>query len=973
MAVCSTDALKALDPRKQIGQYGHDSWSPQSGLPGEAVYQILQSKDGYLWIRTGSGLSRFDGARFVAMNAEIGVEPVQAICMNADGDLLIRTSTTTVVYKDGQFSNYRPPVPILGGDIRSVFENREHELFVGEDNFIFRIEKNGAATQLMRGTGWVSAFVQDHSGNTWIAGSPALVSYRNGELTEQSASTVFGSRISALAEDHLQRLWAATTKGLFRFEGTGVNLTPVHQAGIPNLATAVLEDRQGNLWVGTETAGLLRITDNKVSSINYVTGLTDENVLSIFEDREGSLWIGTANGLDRLRDTSMTTFTTREGLPSNRVNSALATRDGTLHVFTDNGGLASIKNDVVTPFGKNAKLPSLSSYALFESSDGSLWVGTAKGLSQIKDGKLTVYTGGGVFSQHFTSAISEDDESLLVANSSLHLFRFKDGKVLPFTIQGRRAPFDEIKTYTSTIYQDPSGTLWFGTAVGLYKQPRGDSRGAGWQQNVRCVVTSIFDDRQGNLWLGSNTPGLVQFRIRDGRATHYGKREGLFDGLVSKVLADGDGNLWISTDDGIYSVREAELEDLASGKSTLASLRRYGLADGMKTTEASDLNAEPGGWRTPDGRLWFTTMKGIVAVDPRRLLHNPLLPPVRIESVSADGVAQRLNNGFEIAPGLKAIEFHYTALSLRVPERVKFKYQLEGYDPDWVDPGSRRVAYYTNLPPGSYRFRVIASNDDGLWNEQGASIEFVLKPYLYQTRLFLANCICLALFAVVSGIIYYTRLIRARARYLSKIVDERTAELRASHRELERLVRLDALTSLPNRRKFDEDLRTMCERTGFEDAHFSLLLVDFDKFKNINDTFGHDAGDAFLIEAATRLASVVRTSDSVARLGGDEFAILLGGDHDETSIMRLCDRIVQSFATGVIFRGATIRSSVSVGAAIFPKHGNTGAQLYKSADLALYEVKRRGRNSWSWYHPGLQEQAAPEPEPAGSAKASWRD
>jgi diguanylate cyclase (GGDEF)-like protein len=963
LTLASADVVRALDPRKQIGQYGHDSWTSQNGLPGEAVYQVLQSKDGYLWVRTGSGLSRFDGARFVSMDAEIGLEPTRAICMSAAGDLLIRTYTMTKIYKDGRFSAYRPTVPIRGGDIHSCFENRKHEDFVGEDNFIYRIEKNGDPTMLQDRTGWITTFLEDHTGTTWIAGSPALFSYRDGKLSGPYDSTAFGTRISALEEDHLHQLWAGTAKGLFRLDESGSKLTPVHEAGIPDLVTAVLEDHQGNLWVGTESAGLIRLTDKKISSINYVTGLTDENVLSLFEDREGSIWIGTANGLDRLRDTSLTTFTTREGLPSNRVNSALVTRDGTLHVFTDNGGLASINNDVVTPFDQNAKLPSLSSYALFESRDGGLWVGTANGLSEIKDGKLTVYDGGGVLAHNFISAISEDDESLLVANSSFHILRFKDGKVSPFTIRGRPAAFDAIRTYTSTIYRDPSGTLWFGTAVGLYKQPPADGHDAGWQLNVHSVVSSIFDDHQGNLWLGSNTPGLIQFRIRDGRVTHYAKREGLFDGLVSRVLADDDGNLWISTDDGIYSVSQIALEDLAAGKIRSVASRRFGLADGMKTTAASDLNAEPGGWRTPDGRLWFTTMKGIVVVDPRHLLHNNLVPQVHIESVSADGVEQRLGGELEFSPGLKAIEIHYTALSLRVPDRVRFKYQLEGYDRDWVDPGSRRVAYYTNLPPAHYRFRVIAANDDGLWNYQGDSMEFVLKPFFYQTRWFLVGCGLFAILIVFGANRYYTRLIRARADQLSILVNQRTAELSESHRELERLARLDVLTALPNRRKFDEDFREMFSKTKDEEDTFSLLLIDFDRFKKINDTFGHDAGDAFLIEAAKRLALVLRTSDSVARLGGDEFAILLGGDHDESGIGKVCERILHSFSTGIDFRGVTIRSSVSVGAAVFPHHGLTQEELYKSADLALYEAKRLGRNNWRWYHPALQNNGSKESDP----------
>jgi diguanylate cyclase (GGDEF)-like protein len=519
--------------------------------------------------------------------------------------------------------------------------------------------------------------------------------------------------------------------------------------------------------------------------------------------------------------------------------------------------------------------------------------------------------------------------------------------------------------YVSTIYCDPADTIWFGTAAGLFRQPADESHPGSWQAKVNFIVTSIYDDRQGNLWLGGLTPGLVQFRLSDGRVTHFRKRDGLFDGFLSKVLGDDQGNLWISTDHGIYSVRVRALEDFADGNSTFIPSRRFDLGDGMKTTVASDPGSQPAGARTPDGRLWFATVKGVVAVDPGHLMRNLLIPPVYVESVAADGVERRLGNSLEIAPGVKAIEIHYTALSLQIPERVRFRYQLEGFDHDWVDAGTRRVAYYMNLPPGTYRFHVIACNNDGLWNELGSIVTLVLKPHFYQTRLFFVACILLALLVAAGANMSYTRVIRERAKYLSTLVEERTAQLVESHRELEQLAHFDALTSLPNRRKFVEDFRkVLAQRRGREDG-FALLLIDFDRFKKINDTFGHDAGDAFLVEASKRLSMVVRSSDAVARLGGDEFAVLLTGGHDEAVIATVCDRIVESFTTPVYFAGVDITTTVSVGVAVCPQHGNSEDELYKSADLALYDAKRMGRSKWRRYGQEAQERPS-EPGVAAS-------
>jgi diguanylate cyclase (GGDEF)-like protein len=958
----AVERAHGLDPRKQIGQYGHDSWTSQRGLPGEAVYQILQSKDGYLWVRTGAGLARFDGVRFASMDAEIGPEPVKAMCLNADGDLLLRTATHNIVYKDRRFSEYLPSAHWPGGGVRVVFESREHVLFVGSDNFIYRIEKNGEATTLEKNTGWVNDFLEDQSGRIWIAAAHSLFLYNDGRIAAEFPTKTVTSTITALAEDRQHRLWAASANGLYRLDSgamvSGAGFHPARQGEASGRETSIAQDEQGNLWIGNETSGLERLTDGRASALDYNAGLTDNNVLSLFVDREGSVWIGTASGLDRLRDTKLITFTTREGLPTNRVKSVVADRNGDATVFTDTGGVATIHDGRVTVSNLNKQLPTLAGSAMFRSRDGSLWIGTLGGLSRIKDGNLTVYAGGGHFSKNYISAICEDDESLLVANSESRIFRFKpgnaqDGEVLPFTVHGRPTPLLDAGIYTFTMYRDPDGTLWFGTSNGLFKRPPGDSPKGGWSGKVQFDVTSIFDDHRGNLWLGGRTPGLVAYRLRDGRLTHYTKHDGLFDGFVSYVLAGEDGNLWMSAEDGIYSASEHDLDEFADGKTHFVAALRYGLADGLKTTESVDVTSQPAGARTSDGKLWFAMKKGVVEIDPAHLRHNELAPPVVIESVSANGATMPFDASLSLAPGTKGLEIQYTALSLGIPDRIRFKYQLDGYDHDWVEAGSRRAAYYTNLPPGEYRFRVIAANEDGVWNVEGATINITLKPFFYQTHLFFAFCCLLALLGAFAANRLNTRLIRARAARLTLVVEEKTAELRKSQSELEQLAHYDTLTGLPNRRKFTEDFSRMCKQTQWN--RFSLLLIDSDKFKAINDTFGHDAGDAFLVEASRRLEAAVRASDTVARLGGDEFAILLTGEHDGGGIAMVCDRIIESFAAPIQFKGTTIAASVSIGVAVYPEQGDDYEKLFKSADLALYESKRKGGNAWSRHVPALDQ------------------
>src|ERR1017187_504108 len=388
-ALCAPSVALALDPGKNIGQYGHDTWTPQSGLPGEAVYQILQTRDGYLWLRTSAGLVRFDGARFVTIfprvAGKIVEEPIRAMAQGADGDLLVRSTSRTLIYNDGTFRDYRAPAPLPDGDIRLLFESKRHEVFVGSDDFIYLIE-NGGAKMLRRGTGWIYSFLENADGAVWIGGSDGVTTWQRGRVGRLDVG--FGNNgVTALLPDTGDRVWGGALNGLYEMD-RGALAARLVVPGFRGVVNAIVKDRAGSLWVATDATGVMRLTGGQVSSFQSRDGLSDSRVLSLFEDREGSLWVGTASGLDRFRDTKLTTYTVAEKLPSNQAENVIETRDGSVYVTCRAGGLARFFHGEVTPITAKQGLPNEYANALFESRDGSLWM-SANGLTRYRDGKFT--------------------------------------------------------------------------------------------------------------------------------------------------------------------------------------------------------------------------------------------------------------------------------------------------------------------------------------------------------------------------------------------------------------------------------------------------------------------------------------------------------------------------------------------------------------------------------------------------------
>jgi signal transduction histidine kinase len=466
-------------------------------------------------------------------------------------------------------------------------------------------------------------------------------------------------------------------------------------------------DREGNYWFGTLHDGLYRARKQSVTAYGKSRGLIAEEVYPIFEDLNGDIWIGSAgNGLFRFKDGGFTNY------KSDAADLAIITsidqdRSGRLWV---NGAWRLEGERFVRGISEEA-LPNTVGFVwtMYEDVDGTRWIGTMAGVVRHKDNATSHYT--------TRDGLAGDD--------------------------------------TKVIIPDSAGGIWIGGYGGLTHFK--DGQFTSWTERDGLpgnTVRALHQDEDGVLWIGTYDSGLG--RLKDGKFTRYTAKDGLFDNGVFRILEDDRGWCWMSCNRGIYRVRKQELNDFAEGRVTSITSIAYGKSDGMLNVECNG-GRWPAGIKARDGKLWFPTMGGVVVVDPATVTTNAQPPPVVIEAVRIDNksiAADAWQASLRIEPKQQNFEIEYTALSFINSDNIRFKYKLEGLDPDWVEVGARRTAYFSHVPPGEYTFRVIAANSDGVWNNDGQTLSIRVLPPFYLTWWFLSLSVLCCLVVVFGAYRY---------------------------------------------------------------------------------------------------------------------------------------------------------------------------------------------------------------------------
>jgi len=815
--------------RNSNAAYGIDFWHEADGFAQSRVRAIVQTRDGYVWLGTDGGLVRFNGETFTAFTTQTGAlkdNEIWALQEDTGGGLWIGTYGGGLTYlKDGQFRTYtaadglpddvimslamdsqgglsiitpqglaqrspqgdflRVPSEVASIETRAtaVCSSSAQGTLAATHNGVFRVTE-GRLERLP----WTSARVGSPShlicssdGSVWIGYSNGAIEHRVRDAAAILESPPEAGRaLTRLYQDPHGGIWAVRGRRITRFANGRFEIVPVEggDAGLGNIYSLCM-DREDGVWVGLQSNGLARLRTRQVTTLSVEDGLPDERTRAIFEDRRGDLWIGTAEGLARDHEGRFTTWTERDGIRLGDVRSVTELSNGAIWISAGRD-LLSVQHDRLVPVPGWSGVVEIE--VIYRDGSGHIWIGTdGSGLFEYSNGRFQRYTvQEGLASNHIRAILEARDGALWISTFGGGLSKFRDGK---FTHISTREGLAGDRVLA--IHEDEQGALWFATRRGL----------------------SRFKDGAFFTWTGA----------------------GLLTDFVYSILDDNRGNFWFSSAQGIFRVSKQELRDFAAGKLKRITSVSYSKKDGLRT-RAGNLGNQPVAIRTSAGQLLFTSMKGLVAIDPDRLVANASVPPVYIEKVILNRKEQPVDGHAQLPLGAGELEIHYAALGFSAPEKMRYRYMLEGFDHDWIDAGSRRFTYYANLSPGKYRFRVMAASADGAWNDSGSSFAFAFTPPFYRTPVFGGLIISCTL--LVAWLAYRLRMQGLRARY-SAVLAERNRISRDIHDTLSQnlagiALQLDAVhMQLPDvKSDLKERLDEACNLTRYSLAEARRAIAD---------------------------------------------------------------------------------------------------------------------------------------------------
>jgi len=775
----------ALDPSKRVTQYIHTAWRTQDGsAPAADMVSIAQTSDGFLWFTTVRGdLYRFDGVRFVpwALSANVSIRTIRNVFGDHSGGLWIVGEDEIVHLKGGMVRSHFELKGVQS--TQNISEDSDGSLWVVRGSMSsLDVPLCHVTEQALKCFGKddgipiapINSLLADGRGGFWLGGSTALVHWHAG-VSETYRTK---GQIVSLVPDADGSLWVGMLgegreRGLAKWKNGTIKPFVISTFDGNRVAvTRMISDRQGNLWVGTAEKGVFRIHGNAVEHYSHTEGLSSDSVWSLFEDREGIVWAATSNGIDSFRDPAVTTFSALEGLAADAAVGVLASKDGAIWV-ANNNSFDRIGNGTVSSIRTGAGLPGVQVGAMLEDRAGNFWVGVDDGLYLFNNGNFRRIPEPTHQPLGFVVGIAEDVDGNIWAEctgKSRKLVRIRDFQVR------EEFPSSQVPPGHS-LAADPQGGIWIGTVKGEIALFRNGVLGRKFPVNLAgdSVADLILPQADGSVLAGS-LDGL--FGLRDGRPQRMTKKNGLPCNWVYSFVEDKEKRWWFYTECGVVELPDSELQRWWANPETIVQGRVYGVLDGARPAPPPFNSAA----YSPDGRVWFATGVVVQMLDPSRLSQKALPAQTYIESVIVDRKEFAATEGLKLSPHPRDLQIDYTSPTFLIPQKVNFRYRLDNYDRDWHEAGTRRQAFYTDLPPGKYSFRAIASNSDGVWNDNAAKLDFSVAPAYYQTNWFRA--LCTVIFMALVWAAYQLRVRQLQHQFnmtLEARVGERTRIARDLH------------------------------------------------------------------------------------------------------------------------------------------------------------------------------------------------
>jgi signal transduction histidine kinase/ligand-binding sensor domain-containing protein len=771
----------------RTSQYAHTAWRTQDGFFRGTPQAITQTKDGYLWIGSEGGLVRFDGVRFVPWTSPNGQKlpsnSIHALLGADDGSLWIGTSRGLAHWNNVALTNLATSTAF----IEAIVQDDKSTIWITRSQIH---DQDGplceAVADALHCHGvqdgisfpYAQPLFKDTSGSLWIGSSlgigrwepGALKTYNNQELGRNKGLV----GVSAIAGGE-----GSVLVGIRR-SGKGLGLEQLVDGVwkdyvVPGLdgsrlgVAALLTDRDNGLWIGTVNQGIYRVYGGHADHFGSADGLSSDSVQGFYEDKEGDLWVATAKGVDRFHHTRVISYSIQEGLTSEGVDSVLATRDGA--VWMGNSPALDVhRQDKFSAITAQNGLPGAVVTSLFEDHRGRLWVGVDDGLTLYENGRFHAINEPGGKSLGVVTAIAEDvDHNIWAAVTRPALIRIQDDQVREET-QPPTIP------RVLSLAADSKDGIWLGLMNGsLARYRQGRLEVLPTNRRANASIRNLLVESDGSVW-GATQDGA--FRWKEGQEKTLTSANGLPCDDVSTLIRDNRGSLWLDTQCGFVIIDPSELDRWWTQPDVRLRVTTLDAFDGA---QPGMTNFRPEASKSPDGKLWFANQNVLQVVDPASLQSNIVPPPVHVEQIIVDRKAYVPRESLRLPALSRDIEIDYTALSLVTPEKVRFRYKLEGHDADWQDPEARRQAFYSDLSPGNYRFRVIASNNDGVWNSSGATQDFTVLPAFFQTAWF--RLLCFVTAGAMLWLLYILRL-RQLARRMQTRFEERLEERERIARDL---------------------------------------------------------------------------------------------------------------------------------------------------------------------------------------------